>query len=311
MRRRRRRRGSGDEDIVGKAGEGAASIGCLLPGSLSHNPARATRCRTPGSRPPPLVPIHHPRWLNSGRGADRWSRPSDVGSSGCPAEGRSVAAGAPRRHARRAARAHRGRARGRPVPRAARRRGEQRLRPRPRDRARGDRAQRRQRHLAGVGHRGLARCTPSSSAWATSGPRDDGYYSRNGSFVNGQRLRRHRLADGDLLRVGRTQIAFRVPDPSVSSPTAVAGSRAELPTLSATQRSVLAALCRPYKDTELATPATNQQIADELVPLRRRRQGAPAHALRLLRGRAAPAEPEALVPRNAGAAGRRRLRRDL
>jgi DNA-binding NarL/FixJ family response regulator len=27
---------------------------------------------------------------------------------------------------------------------------------------------------------------------------------------------------------------------------------------------VLVALCRPYKDTELATPATNQQIADEL-----------------------------------------------
>ena len=27
---------------------------------------------------------------------------------------------------------------------------------------------------------------------------------------------------------------------------------------------VLEALCRPYKDTELATPATNQQIAEEL-----------------------------------------------
>ncbi|MEA2151142.1 MAG: hypothetical protein QOD69_2972 [Solirubrobacteraceae bacterium] len=93
---------------------------------------------------------------------------------------------------------------------------------------------------------------------------DDGL-SRNGSFVNGQRISgRHRLRDGDVLRVGRTQIAYRVPDASVSSPTAVAGSRAELPTLSATQRSVLAALCRPYKDTELATPATNQQIADEL-----------------------------------------------
>ena len=67
-----------------------------------------------------------------------------------------------------------------------------------------------------------------------------------------------------MLRVGRTQIAYRVPDASVSSPTAVAGSRPEIPTLSATQRAVLAALCRPYKDTELATPATNQQIADEL-----------------------------------------------
>jgi pSer/pThr/pTyr-binding forkhead associated (FHA) protein len=94
---------------------------------------------------------------------------------------------------------------------------------------------------------------------------DDGL-SRNGSFVNGQRISgRHRLRDGDVLRVGRTQIAFRVPEASPeSSPTVAAGSRAELPVLSATQRAVLAALCRPYKDTELATPATNQQIADEL-----------------------------------------------
>jgi pSer/pThr/pTyr-binding forkhead associated (FHA) protein len=93
---------------------------------------------------------------------------------------------------------------------------------------------------------------------------DDGL-SRNGSFVNGQRISgRHRLRDGDVLRVGRTQIAFRVPESPDSSPTVAAGSRAELPALSATQRAVLAALCRPYKDTELATPATNQQIADEL-----------------------------------------------
>lgn len=98
-------------------------------------------------------------------------------------------------------------------------------------------------------------------AWTAS---DDGL-SRNGSFVNGQRISgRHRLRDGDVLRVGRTQIAFRVPEASDTSPTAVAGSRPELPTLSSTQRAVITALCRPYKDTELATPATNRQIADEL-----------------------------------------------
>jgi pSer/pThr/pTyr-binding forkhead associated (FHA) protein len=93
---------------------------------------------------------------------------------------------------------------------------------------------------------------------------DDGL-SRNGSFVNGQRISgRHRLRDGDVVRVGRTHIAFRVPESPESNPTVAAGSRAELPALSATQRAVLAALCRPYKDSELATPATNQQIADEL-----------------------------------------------
>jgi pSer/pThr/pTyr-binding forkhead associated (FHA) protein len=89
--------------------------------------------------------------------------------------------------------------------------------------------------------------------------------SRNGSFVNGQRISgRHRMRDGDVLRVGRTQIAFRVPEPSESNPTVAAGSRSELPSLSPTQRAVRVALCRPYKDTELSTPATNQQIADEL-----------------------------------------------
>jgi FHA domain len=93
---------------------------------------------------------------------------------------------------------------------------------------------------------------------------DDGL-SRNGSFVNGQRISgRHRLRDGDVLRIGRTHIAFRVPESAESNPTVAAGNRAELPSLSATQRSVLVALCRPYKETELATPATNQQIADEL-----------------------------------------------
>ena len=93
---------------------------------------------------------------------------------------------------------------------------------------------------------------------------DDGL-SRNGSFVNGRRISgRYRLRDGDVLRVGRTHIAFRVPDSQESSPTAVAGASAAPPALSTAQRAVLIALCRPYRDAELATPATNQQIADEL-----------------------------------------------
>ena len=97
--------------------------------------------------------------------------------------------------------------------------------------------------------------------WTVS---DDGL-SRNGSFVNGRRISgRHRLRDGDVVRVGRTQIAYRVPESPDSQPTVAAGSRAELPVLSATQRAVLTALCRPYKTSELATPATNQQIAEEL-----------------------------------------------
>lgn len=93
---------------------------------------------------------------------------------------------------------------------------------------------------------------------------DDGL-SRNGSFVNGRRISgRQRLRDGDVLRVGRTQIAYRVPGSPDSQPTVAAGGRAALPALSATQHAVLTALCRPYKSSELATPATNQQIAAEL-----------------------------------------------
>jgi DNA-binding NarL/FixJ family response regulator len=55
-----------------------------------------------------------------------------------------------------------------------------------------------------------------------------------------------------------------VPESSDTIPTIAAGSHAELPALTPTQRAVLHALCRPYKTAELATPATNQQIADEL-----------------------------------------------
>jgi pSer/pThr/pTyr-binding forkhead associated (FHA) protein len=94
---------------------------------------------------------------------------------------------------------------------------------------------------------------------------DDGL-SRNGTFVNGERVNgRRRLADGDSLRFGSTTMTFRSPQVEDQAGTAVAR---EIPTavdLSTTQRRVLVALCRPYKDgTAFATPATNQQIADEL-----------------------------------------------
>ncbi len=97
--------------------------------------------------------------------------------------------------------------------------------------------------------------------WTVS---DDGL-SRNGTFVNGTRISgRHRLRDGDVVRVGRTQLAFKRPETEDSMPTQVAGGRpapADLPPL---QRKVLVALARPYKHDEFAVPATNQEIADEL-----------------------------------------------
>jgi hypothetical protein len=99
------------------------------------------------------------------------------------------------------------------------------------------------------------------SRWTVS---DDGL-SRNGSFVNGQRVAgRRRLVDGDALRFGRTQILFRAP--SVGRSTALGEDIPTADTLSGAQRRVLVALCRPYKGSpSFTTPATNQEIADELV----------------------------------------------
>jgi hypothetical protein len=95
---------------------------------------------------------------------------------------------------------------------------------------------------------------------------DDGL-SRNGSFLNGERVTgRRRLGDGDALRFGRTQMAFCAPELGRSSTTVLGDDIPSADALSAAQRRVLVALCRPYKGSpSFATPATNQEIADELV----------------------------------------------
>ena len=94
---------------------------------------------------------------------------------------------------------------------------------------------------------------------------DDGL-SRNGTFVNGERLTgRRRLNDGDAVRFGETTVTFRSSQVDDSQGTAVASQVPTAVDLSTTQRRVLVALCRPYRaGTAFASPATNQQIADEL-----------------------------------------------
>lgn len=95
---------------------------------------------------------------------------------------------------------------------------------------------------------------------------DDGL-SHNGTYINGNRVTsRQRLEDGDTLTLGQTVVVYRSPsEGSISQPTvtAVGPHLGEL--LTPAQRRVLVALCRPFKDSAYATPATNQQIADELV----------------------------------------------
>jgi hypothetical protein len=92
---------------------------------------------------------------------------------------------------------------------------------------------------------------------------DDGL-SRNGSFVNGERIHgRHRLRDGVVIRVGRTLLAFT----AASDPEALATEMSrELapPPLSPAQRRVLDALCAPLLEDAFAGPPSNREIAEAL-----------------------------------------------
>jgi pSer/pThr/pTyr-binding forkhead associated (FHA) protein len=94
---------------------------------------------------------------------------------------------------------------------------------------------------------------------------DDGL-SRNGSYVNGERVGgRRRLLDGDTLRFGRTGVLFRAPGQSAASETALSADALTAAGVSPAQKRVLVSLCRPFKEgAAFATPATNGQIAGEL-----------------------------------------------
>ena len=93
---------------------------------------------------------------------------------------------------------------------------------------------------------------------------DDGG-SRNGSFVNGERLSgRRRLRDGDVLRVGRTLLLFRAPSGRESQPT-LPSLDVPMPELTAAQRRVLVEVCRPFAGSSFAAPASTRQIADALM----------------------------------------------
>jgi ATP/maltotriose-dependent transcriptional regulator MalT len=88
--------------------------------------------------------------------------------------------------------------------------------------------------------------------------------SSNGTWVNGERVwSAHRLRHGDEIRVGHTRLMFRDPVAAGGSVTEV---EAAPPTLTARERDVLLALCRPLLDRDMFTePASIRAIADELV----------------------------------------------
>jgi pSer/pThr/pTyr-binding forkhead associated (FHA) protein len=92
---------------------------------------------------------------------------------------------------------------------------------------------------------------------------DDGR-SKNGSFLNGERLHGGRtLHDGDVITVGRTSITYVDPGAEAVPSTAVTAGKVG-PAVSAAQRRVLVALCRPLADG-LAVPPSNRELAEELV----------------------------------------------
>jgi FHA domain len=92
---------------------------------------------------------------------------------------------------------------------------------------------------------------------------DDGF-SQNGTWVNGLRLAgRRRLSDGDLVKVGRTMIAYCDPVPIGTGPTMVPGELSATPRFSEQQQRILRALCRPlFVDGEGINPSTDEQVAE-------------------------------------------------
>jgi hypothetical protein len=92
---------------------------------------------------------------------------------------------------------------------------------------------------------------------------DDGR-SRNGTFVNGDRVHGRRvLRHGDVLAVGRTRLTYVAPLAGRDGSTAVGAKRAA-PPMSAAQRRVLVALCRPLAGARFAPPPSNRELAAEL-----------------------------------------------
>lgn len=88
--------------------------------------------------------------------------------------------------------------------------------------------------------------------------------SRNGTFVNGERIFGERaLRPGDEIRIGKTRIVYRGDPGELFAPTE-APSRS--PDLTPREHDVLVALCRPLLSGDaFSEPASTARIAEELV----------------------------------------------
>jgi FHA domain len=89
--------------------------------------------------------------------------------------------------------------------------------------------------------------------------------SRNGSYVNGERVvGRRRLSGGERICLGSSELYFGVATPRVATQTVTLTQPFTAKVLSETQKQVLVALCRPRLNAESAIPATNRAIAAEV-----------------------------------------------
>lgn len=95
---------------------------------------------------------------------------------------------------------------------------------------------------------------------------DDGL-SRNGTYLNGERVGgRRRLHDGDAVRVGSTHLLYRSSAQRRERATLKAADVLSAASITATQRRILVALCRPFRDGEpFATAPSNKVIANEVA----------------------------------------------
>ena len=89
--------------------------------------------------------------------------------------------------------------------------------------------------------------------------------SRNGTFVNNQRLWRERiLRAGDEIKAGNTLLVYRT-EPPAAEPTPTEGGTGIL-RVTPREYEVLAALCSPLLEGELFTePASTREVAEALV----------------------------------------------
>jgi hypothetical protein len=98
---------------------------------------------------------------------------------------------------------------------------------------------------------------------------DDGL-SQNGTYVNGVRVEgRRRLADGDLITVGRTSLTYCDPRESSIDVTLALTELQPIRTYSGQQQHVLRSLCQPLlRDGDGVRPASDEEVAEELgLPL--------------------------------------------